>query len=112
MTEDAPNPSLESPLVDLSRTFHGHTALLEWLYARSQAGRWEIPRERFAAALERSVRKAFTPGTVTPQKLQNYLCSLHLADLALAVSCSQVPHAPLEHSFTPYPASFPAASLR
>src|SRR5258708_36307121 len=110
MTEDAPNPSLESPLVDLSRTFHGHTALLEWLYARSQAGRWEIPRERFAAALERSVRKAFTPGTVTPQKLQNYLCALHLEDLALAIACAEGAEAPWEHFFAAYRADLRASS--
>ncbi len=110
MTEDAPKPSLESPLVDLSRAFHGQTALLEWLYARSQAGRWEIPRERFAAALERSVRKAFTPGTVTPEKLQNYLCALHLEDLALAVACAEGGEAPWEHFFAAYRAYLRAAA--
>src|SRR5258708_3570018 len=110
MIEDAPKPSLESPLVDLSRAFDGQTALLEWLYARSQAGRWEIPRERFAAALERGVRKAFTPGTVTPEKLQNYLCALHLEDLALAVACAEGGEAPWEHFFAAYRAYLRAAA--
>ena len=100
--DDAPKPGPESPSVDLSCPFDGQTALLEWLYAQSQAGRWEIPRERFAAALERSVRKAFTPGTVTPQKLQNYLCALHLEDLALAVACAEGGEAPWEHFFAAY----------
>jgi hypothetical protein len=100
--DDAPKPGPESPSVDLSCPFDGQTALLEWLYAQSQAGRWEIPRERFAAALERSVRKAFTPGTVTPQKLQNYLCALHLEDLALAVACAEGGKAPWEHFFAAY----------
>jgi len=102
MTEDAPNPGLECPSVDLSRPFEGQTSLLEWLYAQSQAGRWEIPRERFAAALERSARKALTPGTVTPQKLQNYLRALHLEDLALAVACADGGEAAWEHFFASY----------
>src|SRR2546427_4852881 len=102
MIEDAPNPGLECPSVDLSRPFDGQTSLLEWLYAQSQAGRWEIPRERFAAALERSARKALTPGTVTPQKLQNYLRALHLEDLALAVACADGGEAAWEHFFASY----------
>src|SRR5438445_4879559 len=102
MTEDAPNPGLECPSVDLSRPFEGQTSLLEWLYAQSQAGRWEIPRERFAAALERSARKALTPGTVTPQKLQNYLRALHLEDLTLAVACADGGEAAWEHFFASY----------
>ena len=88
--------------MDLSRPFEGQTSLLEWLYAQSQAGRWEIPRERFAAALERSARKALTPGTVTPQKLQNYLRALHLEDLALAVACADGGEAAWEHFFASY----------
>src|SRR5882757_1745142 len=115
MTEDAPRPGSESPSVDLSCLFDEKTALLEWLYARSQAGRWEIPRERFAAALERSVRKVFTPGTVTPQKLQNYLCALHLEDLALAIACAEGAEAPWEHFFAayrPYLRAAAAAILR
>src|SRR6266478_896782 len=110
MTEDAPRPGPESPSVDLSCLFDEKTALLEWLYARSLAGRWEIPRERFAAALERSVRKAFRPGTVTPQKLQNYLCALHLEDLALAVACAEGAEAPWEHFFASYRAYLRAAA--
>src|SRR2546428_9795166 len=102
MIEDAPNPGLECPSVDLSRPFDGQTSLLEWLYAQSQAGRWEIPRERFAAALERSARKALTPGTVTPQKLQDYLRALHLEDLALAVACADGGEAAWEHFFASY----------
>jgi RNA polymerase sigma-70 factor len=102
MIEDTPNPSTESPTVDLSRPFEGQTSLLEWLYAQSQAGRWEIPRERFATALELSLSKALTPGTVTPQRLQNYLRALHLEDLALAVACAQGSEAAWEHFFYSY----------
>src|SRR5260370_9462159 len=110
MTEDASNPGLECPSVDLSRRFQGQTCLLEWLCAQSQMGRWEIPRERFAAALERSAQKAFTPGTVTPQKLQNYLRALHLEDLALATACADGNEAAWEHFFCTYRAYLRAAA--
>jgi len=110
MTEDAPNPGRETSSVDLSRPFEGQTSLLEWFYAQSQAGRWEIPRERFAASLERSAKKALTPGTVTPQKLQNYLRALHLEDLALAVACAEGGEAAWEHFFCTYRAYLRAAA--
>jgi RNA polymerase sigma-70 factor len=102
MTEEPSNPGLECSSVDLSRLFEGQTSLLEWLYAQSQARRWQILRERFAAALERSARKALTPGTVTPQKLQSYLRALHLEDLALATACADGNEAAWEHFFCTY----------
>jgi RNA polymerase sigma-70 factor len=102
MTEDAPKRGSENPSVDLSRPFDGQTALLEWFYAQSQAGRWGIPRERFATALERSAKKALTSGAVTGQKLHDYLGALHLEDLALAAACADGNEAAWEHFFTTY----------
>src|SRR5256712_883106 len=110
MTEDAPNPGLECPFGVRSRPFGGQASFLEGVYAPSQAGRWEIPRERFAAVLERSARKALTPGTVTPQKLQNYLRALHLEDLALAVACADGGEAAWEHFFASYQTYLRAAA--
>src|SRR5260370_20965723 len=102
MTEDAPKHGSENPPVDLSRPLDGQTSLLEWFYAQSQAGRWGVPRERFAAALERSARKALTPGAVTPQQLEQYLRALHLEDVALATACADGADAAWEHFFTKY----------
>lgn len=102
MTEDASKPGLESPLVDFSRPFDGQTSAVEWFYAQAQAGRWGIPRERFADALERSAKKALTPGAVSPQKLHDYLAALHLEDLALAMACSDGAETAWEHFFTTY----------
>ena len=102
MIEDLPKRGSENQRVDLSRPFDGQTSLLEWLYAQSQAGRWEISRERFAAALERSAKKALSPGTVTPQKLQEYLSALHLEDLALATACADRSEPAWEHFFATY----------
>jgi RNA polymerase sigma-70 factor len=110
MTEDAPKRSSENPAVDLSRPLDGQTALLERFYAQSQAGRWGVQRERFAATLQRSARKALTPGAVTPQKLQDYLAALHLEDLALATACADGGEAAWEHFFTTYRAYLRAAA--
>ena len=57
------------------------------LYQQSRADRWSVPVAVYAAALERSARKAF----VTPPEardLERLLGSLHLEDLALACACA------------------------
>src|SRR5437588_10631409 len=110
MIEDLPKRGNENQCVDLSRPFDGQTSLLEWLYAQSQGGRWEISRERFAAVLERSTKKALSAGTVTPQKLQEYLTALHLEDLALATACADGNEAAGEHFFATYRAYLRAAA--
>jgi RNA polymerase sigma-70 factor len=110
MTEDTPKRSGEIPSVDLSQPFERQTSLLERFYAHAQAGRWGVPRERFAAALERSARKALTPGAVTPQRLQDYLGALHLEDLALATACAEGCEAAWENFFATYRAYLRAAA--
>jgi RNA polymerase sigma factor (sigma-70 family) len=110
MTEDAPIRDSENPSMDISRPFDGQTSLLECFYAQSQAGRWGVPRERFAAALERSAKKALTPWPVTPQKLQDYLGALHLEDLALATACADGSEAAWEHFFSTYRACLRTAA--
>src|SRR5207245_1870967 len=115
MIEDLPKRGGESGCVDLSHPFDDQAPLLDWLYAQSQAGRWKISRERFAAVLERSAKKTLSPGTVTPQKLQEYLNALHLEDLALATACADGSEIAWEHFFATYRAylrSAAAAILR
>src|SRR5882762_7417215 len=110
MTEDTPKRSDESLSADLSQPFERQTSLLEWFYTQSQAGRWRVPRERFAAVLERSARKALPPGAVTPQKLHDYLGALHLEDLALATACAEGCEDAWEYFFTSYRAYLRAAA--
>src|SRR5258708_7675097 len=110
MTEDVPHPGPESPSVDLSRPFESQTSLLESFYAKSQAGRWGVPRNRLATALEISAKKALSAGTVTSQKPQNYLRALHLEDLALATACADGNEAAWEHFFCTYRAYLRAAA--
>src|SRR5205823_14978890 len=115
MIEDLPKRGNENQCVDLSGPIDCQTSLLEWLYAQSQAGRWEILRERFAAVLERSTKKALSAGTVTPKKLQEYLSALHLEDLALTTACADGNESAWEHFFATYRAylrSAAAAILR
>src|SRR5947209_14621957 len=110
MIEDLPKHGGERGCVDLSHPFDDQAPLLDWLYAQSQAGRWKISRQRFAAVLERSAKKALSPGTVTPQKLQEYLNALHLEDLALATACADGSEIAWEHFFATYRAYLRAAS--
>lgn len=100
--ENLPKGGNEQTLTDFSRSFESQTALLEWLYAQSQAGRWGVSRERFAAALECSAKKALTPGGATPQKLHDYLGALHLQDLALTTACAEGLEAAWEHFVATY----------
>jgi len=60
-------------------------ALAKRLYRRARAGRWNVPVERFAEALERSAEGGAN------------LDKLHLEDLALACGCAAGDEAAWEH---------------
>jgi RNA polymerase sigma-70 factor (ECF subfamily) len=60
----------------------------ERLFEETQAERWGLSREIFAATVERSARKRF-PGAPSKLELENYLASLHAEDLALACACAE-----------------------
>ena len=64
-------------------------ARLDSLYAESQAREWSLRPEGFRAALERSVRRRFADGPPGRAELEDYLQTLHLADLALASACME-----------------------
>ena len=80
----------------------GQSALLQWLYAQSQAGRWGVAHERFAAALKRSADKASSSASFSPQKLEQYLRALHLEDLGLACACAEGCEPAWEHFVSTY----------
>jgi RNA polymerase sigma-70 factor len=110
MSEYTPDRGGNGPPVDHGQPVDSQTNLLDSFYAQSQAGRWGLARERFAAALERSSKKAFPAGTVTPQKLEQYLGALHLQDLALATACAEGVEAAWEHFLGTYRAYLRAAA--
>jgi RNA polymerase sigma-70 factor len=64
-------------------------ALVQQFYVLARASHWELPQEHFKVALERSAQKRFADVQVTREKLEEYLSTLHLEDLALACACMQ-----------------------
>jgi RNA polymerase sigma-70 factor (ECF subfamily) len=62
--------------------------LLDRLCLRANTGRWEVPNDRFAEALEASAQRAFASQDRKPSDLERYLAGLHLEDLALACACA------------------------
>ena len=63
--------------------------LLDQLFASSGAASWGLARELFAATLEHSATKHFGVQAPVAAKLEQYLSTLHLQDLALACACAQ-----------------------
>jgi RNA polymerase sigma factor (sigma-70 family) len=51
-------------------------------------GEWNLTRAEFQSALERSAAKRFAGAPADAKKIEAYLDSLHVRDLALAVACS------------------------
>jgi RNA polymerase sigma factor (sigma-70 family) len=115
MTDDTAIRRQQAPSVDLARLFHGRAGLLENLYAQSKAARWGLHRNVFSAALECSARKQLAASYCTLEKLDEYLSTLHLEDLALAAACSAGCESAWEHFFAtyrPYLRAAAAAILR
>ena len=102
MTEDKPKRGADPAKVDLSRLLDRGSSTVEKLYTRSQAGRWNLTREQFGVALERSAKKHLSAGSSNPQKLDEYLAALHLEDLALATACAAGCESAWEHFFATY----------
>lgn len=101
MTKDTRKQTTESPS-GLSLPLDGCSSLLEKLYTQSQAARWGLTLERFVLSLERSVTKRFAAESAPRQKVEDYLVSLHLEDLALACACAAGCESAWEHFFTTY----------
>jgi RNA polymerase sigma-70 factor, ECF subfamily len=66
-----------------------HNSLIGQLFAESGARSWGVARETFASWLERSAKKHFANQPVSSGKVEDYLRSLHLQDLALACACAE-----------------------
>jgi RNA polymerase sigma-70 factor len=110
MAEDTPVRRGSSPTVDPARPLDGCAALVEWLHTQSQASRWGVSRESFAAVLGSGAKKLLVGEAVSPQKLEEYLGALHLEDLALATACAQGCEPAWEHFITTYRSYLRAAA--
>jgi len=104
MKQDVPDRSRAkaSSQVAVPAQLGGSNARLEWLYAQAGAGRWELSRSAFSAALSRSAEKRLASGALPPEKLEEYLRALHLEDLALATACLENSEAAWEHFVSTY----------
>jgi len=63
--------------------------LLDRAFARSNSPRWNLSRDSFARALERSIASRFATEVKTPAVVSEYVDSLNLEELALACACAE-----------------------
>jgi RNA polymerase sigma factor (sigma-70 family) len=63
--------------------------LLDRAFERSNAPRWNLTRESFARALDRSVASRFATEAKTPETISAFVDSLNLEELALACACAE-----------------------
>jgi RNA polymerase sigma factor (sigma-70 family) len=77
-------------------------AIADDLYRRAEAGRWQVPAESFALALERSAAKAFQGRTPSSAELRQYLGALRLGEIALACACDEGSDAAWDHFVLEY----------
>lgn len=83
MPNDPPLHRRSDPLILLREI----PSRVDSLYVGSASSRWQLSRSQFATALERSVAKRFADCTADQAKLEEYLETLHIDDLALATAC-------------------------
>ncbi len=76
--------------------------LADQLYRRADAGRWQVPLDDFARALEASAAKAFARHAPSAHDLKRYLESLRLEELALACACAAGHEAAWDHFILQY----------
>jgi RNA polymerase sigma-70 factor len=115
MDKDPESRPIDANAADASEAINDRPAMLESLYAQANARQWMLSPGQFAGALERSAKKALAPMAATAERLQQYLGTLHLEDLALATACSSGIEAAWEHfiaTYRPYLRSAAAAILR
>lgn len=93
MTRQAPAAELVAPPVS--------GAVIDALLARSDAARWHVSREAFAAAVHRAVA-AQAGADADTARLDQIASTLHAADLALAVACAAGHGAAWDHFVLTY----------
>ena len=77
-------------------------SLVASLYSQSGGARWGLPQAQFVCGLERSLRKRFQDGAPSPGRLQEYLLTLHMEDLALTTACIEGSEAAWEYFVQEY----------
>jgi len=72
------------------------------LFSQSGAVRWGLSQSQFVGGLERSLRKRFRDPAPSPERLEEYLLTLHLEDLALTTACIEGVEAAWEYFVEEY----------
>ena len=75
---------------------------IDWLFAQADAGHWGLSREQFAVALHRCTEKRLASGSFPAAKVDDFLASLHLQDLGLAIACLENCEPAWDHFVTEY----------
>jgi len=97
-------PAMPSPLLS------GCEPLVASLYSQSGAARWGLSQGQFACGLERSLRKRFQEGAPAFERIEEYLLTLHLEDLALTTACIEGSEAAWEYFVKEYRSYLRAAA--
>lgn len=74
---------------DPAELLAGMGGLVSKLLLETRAKEWGVSLGQFVLALERSARKRFAEGGLTPARLEEYLQALYVEDLVLATACLQ-----------------------
>ncbi len=82
-----PRSPSENPAEDPGTLLAQAGKLVGALYVQSRASEWGLAVAQFTGGLERSVRKRFVDGGCTPERVEEYLQSLYVEDLALVCAC-------------------------
>ena len=61
--------------------------LVASLYSQSGAPRWGLSQSQFVCGLERSLCKRFQEGAPSRDRVEEYVLTLHIEDLALTTAC-------------------------
>ena len=115
MDEKAKRRECEEELLDGDRPLLGCEGLVRKLHEQAQAACWSLSVEQFAFALERAVRKRMSASGLTSLQREEFLCTLHVEDLALAHACAMGQEAAWEsfvEKYRPYLRAAAAAILK
>lgn len=77
-------------------------SVVDRLFERSSADHWDVARERFEAAIYRSLNHAFGAINPTSSEVSEYLDDLQVEDLALAIACEDGSERAWEHFMSEY----------
>ena len=78
------------------------SSVIDRLFERSSAEHWDVPRERFEAAIYNSLNHAFGAINPTSSEVSEYLDDLYVEDLALAIACENGSERAWEHFMAEY----------